>query len=261
VAADNGLRLIRKAVEVLDILARDRELSPAQIAELTGEPRSSVYRMLAGLQQLGMAEAGTRRGTFRLGLHLLELGEAVKSGFDERALAMPVMERLHQATGETVFLCIRRGYEAVCIERLDGRRVQSLALRVGGSLPLHAGAASRVLLAFAGREFWHEYLTERAEQIEQLTASTPMTAEELIPLLEETSRTGLAISDGDVTVGIAALGVPITDYRGTVRAALSISGVRPAILGGGTREIREHLIEAGAEISRSLGAGLAAAKA
>jgi len=259
--ADTGLRLIRKAVEVLDILAREGELSPAQIADLTGEPRSSVYRMLAGLQQLGMAESGSRRGTFRLGLHLLELGEAVKSGFDERALALPVMEQLHQATGETVFLCIRRGFEAVCIERLDGRRVQSLALRVGGALPLHAGAASRVLLASAGREFWHEYLTERAGEIEQFTPSTPLTAEALIPLLEETSRTGVAVSDGDVTVGIAALGVPITDYRGEVRAALSISGVRPAILGPGSREIRERLVAAGGEISRSLGAGLAAAKA
>jgi DNA-binding IclR family transcriptional regulator len=255
-AQDSGLRLVRKAVEALDILARDGELTPAQIAESTGEPRSSVYRLLAGLQQLGMVEAGVGRGTYRLGLHLLQLGEAVKAGFDERSLAVPIMRRLHQATGETVFLCIRRESEAVCIERLDGRRVQSLALRVGGALPLHAGAASRVLLAHAGREFWHSYIQSHAGNMEQFTASTPVTAEAIIPELENTLRTGVAVSDGDVTVGIAALGVPVIDYRGAVRAALSISGVRPAILGPGAKEVRDGIVAAGHELSRSLGADL-----
>ncbi|MER6401760.1 IclR family transcriptional regulator [Kitasatospora sp. NPDC001603] len=254
---ENGLQLVRKAVEALDLLARDRELTPAQIAELTGEPRSSVYRLLTGLQQLELVEKGARRGTYRLGLHLLQLGESVKKGFDERALALPVMEKLHDLTGETIFLCIRRGSEAVCIERLDGKWVQTLALQVGGSLPLHAGAAPRVLLANAGREFWHEYLRAGAGKLEAFTPATPTAAEDLIPELENTLHAGVAVSDGDVTVGIAALGVPVTDYRGDVRAALSISGVRPSILGARHKEIRENLIAAGREISRSLGADLA----
>ncbi|MFF9647380.1 IclR family transcriptional regulator [Kitasatospora aureofaciens] len=258
-AKEHGLQLVRKAVEALDLLARDRELTPAQIAELTGEPRSSVYRLLTSLQQLELVEKGARRGTYRLGLHLLRLGESVKSGFDERALALPVMEQLHEATGETVFLCVRRGPEAVCIERLDGKWVQSLALRVGGSLPLHAGAAPRVLLANAGRESWHEYIKAADGNLKAFTPSTPVTAEDLIPELENTLRTGVAVSDGDVTVGIAALGVAITDYRGEVRAALSISGVRPSILGPGQKAIRDSLITAGREISRSLGADLAGA--
>lgn len=254
---DGALRLVRKAVEVLDILARERELTPAQLAEITKEPRSSVYRLLGGLAQLEMVETGSRRGTYRLGFHLVRLGEAVVSGYDERALALPVMQRVHDATGETVFLCVRRELDAVCIERIDGRRVQSLALRIGGGLPLHAGAASRALLSYTDREFWNSYVSESRGTLERFTPSTPTTAAALFPLLEETRRTGVAISDGDVTMGIAALGVPITDYRGTVRAALSVSGVRPAILGAGAKALRELVVDAGREISRSLGAELA----
>ena len=67
--------------------------------------------------------------------------------FDERQAALPHMEHLHDMTGETVFLCVRRGLRAVCIERIEGSHVVSLALRLGGSLPLHAGAAPRALLA------------------------------------------------------------------------------------------------------------------
>ena len=73
----------------------------------------------------------------------MRLGAAVIERLDERQAALPVMERIHEATGETVFLLVRRGDDAVCIERLEGLRVQSLALRLGGSLPLHVGAGPR----------------------------------------------------------------------------------------------------------------------
>ncbi|MER6141824.1 IclR family transcriptional regulator C-terminal domain-containing protein [Streptomyces sparsogenes] len=62
-----------------------------------------------------------------------------------------------------------------------------------------------------------------------------------------------SVSDQDVALGVAALGVPIPDYRGQVRAALSISGVREAILGAETAGLRERLVEAGQEVSRALG--------
>lgn len=253
---ETGLQLVRKSVELLDQLSSQREATAAQLAELMGEPRSSVYRLLASLQQLDMVETGSRRGTFRLGFHLLRLGSAVVSRFDERQLALPVMERIHEQTGETVFLCIRRDLEAVCIERIEGRRVQSLALQLGGSLPLHAGAAPRVLLAFEPREFWNEYVGS-AGPLEKLTPSTPTTAARLFELLEEVRDSGISVSDEDVTIGIAALGVPITDYRGTVRAALSVSGLRHGIVGPGAQGVREVLVEGGREISRALGAELA----
>jgi DNA-binding IclR family transcriptional regulator len=256
-AQDGSLQLVRKAIEVLDLLARERELTPSQLADLTEEPRSSVYRLLGSLQQLDMVEPGSRRGSYRLGFHLLRLGNAVVARFDERTLALPVMQRIHDETGETVFLCVRRGMEAVCIERIDGSRVQSLALRIGGALPLHAGAASRVLLAFSQREFWNEYVSSAGGSLSRLTSSTPATAESLFPLLEETRRTGIAISDGDVTLGIAALGVPIFDYRGDLRAALSVSGVRPAIVGPTNKKLADLVVGAGREISRTLGAELA----
>ena len=243
---------MRKSVRVLDLLAERGEATAAELADDLGEPRSSVYRLLASLQALDMVEQGPRKGRYRLGIRLVRLGSAVIERFDERNSAVPVMERIHAETGETVFLCVRRDMDAVCIERLAGRRVQSLALKLGGSLPLHAGAGPRALLAFESRDMWAQYLAER-EPLEKMTPSTPVTADALLSVLEETRRTGLSISDQDVTIGIAALGVPILDYQGHVRAALSISGVREAILGEDTERIRRLLVEGGREISRALG--------
>lgn len=248
---DVGVQVVAKAVAVLDRLAEGGETSASDLADRIGEPRSSVYRLLATLQRLDLVEAGARRGTYRLGLKTLRLGAAVAERFDERTAALPVMERIHDETGETVFLCVRRGMEAVCIERLAGRRVQSLALRLGGSLPLHAGAGPLALLAFAPRELWHAYLS--SGPLESFTPSTPTSRAEVLERLEATMARGYAVSDQDVTPGIAALGAPVYDHRGAVCAALSISGVRPAILEGEEEPLAAMIVEGAREASRSLG--------
>src|SRR3954454_5832005 len=107
------------------------------------------------------------------------------------------MERIHEATGETVFLCVRRGLEAVCIDRIDGKRVQSLALRLRGAVPLHPRGAARGLLAFETETVIHRYVEEGS--LEALTPYTPTTPAQLDDVLRDVRRDGLSISDQDVT--------------------------------------------------------------
>src|SRR5947208_9173766 len=207
---ENPVRSLAKAVLLLEALADEREATPRRLSELLREPRTTVYRLLTGLQALDMVEAGSRSGTYRLGWRLLRLGSAVIERLDERQAALPVLERIHERTGETVFLLVRRGWDAVCIERLEGLRVQSLALRLGGSLPLHAGAGPRALLAWEPREEWEEFV--RAGKLVAFTDETPTTRAELFRELEQTLAQGYALSDEDVTPGIASLGATIFDY-------------------------------------------------
>src|SRR5881394_731866 len=225
---ENPVRSLAKAVLLLEALADEREATPRRLSELLHEPRTTVYRLLTGLQALDMVEAGSRPGTYRLGWRLLRLGSAVIARLDERQAALPVMERIHERTGETVFLCVRRGDDAVCIERLDGLRVQSLMLRLGGSLPLHVGAGPRALLAWGPRAEWEAYVAR--VPLEAITEKTPVTREALFAELERSVEQGYAVSDEDVTPGIASLGAPIFDYTGGVRAALSVGGMRQFVL-------------------------------
>ena len=244
------MAVLAKAMALLDCVAEEGEATPARLAELTGEPRSTVYRQLASLQDLGLIEPGRRRGTYLLGLKLFRLGRAIVSRFDERQAALPVMEQIHAETGETIYLCVRRGYDAVCIERIDGARVNVQALGLGGSLPLHAGAVSRALLAFEPPDSWNDYLEHR--QLEVLTPKTPATRDAVIKELRATRERGYAISDEDVTPGVAAIGAPIFDHTGAVRAALSAGGMRDAVLGPSSR-IVELVCDGAGAISRTLG--------
>jgi len=193
-----------------------------------------------------------RPGTYRLGLELFRLGSLVALRFDAREAAAPVMNDLHTALEETVYLVIRRGYEAVCIERVEGLRINAMALQLGGSLPLHLGAGPRVLLAYQPRKFWDGYFA--AVDLGPLTPRTPTTRAENVALLEKGRSQGYVISDEDVTVGIASIGAPIFDHTGEVHAAISVGGLRPAVLGddGGGYAV-QLVTEGAAEISRKMG--------
>ncbi|MBK5232848.1 MAG: IclR family transcriptional regulator [Thermoleophilia bacterium] len=157
---ENMVGTVVKAAAIIDAVAKRGSASATGIAEDLGEPRSSVYRILKSLKELGYVDPGSSCGSFRLGLKLVRLGGQSRARLNIRDVSLPVMERIHDDTGETVYLCLRAGNEAMCIERLDGHRVTSLALQVGGTLPLHVGAGPRALLAFSPRKFWHQYAAE-----------------------------------------------------------------------------------------------------
>ena len=143
-----GLELIAKVDAVIGVLESRGEASAAEIAKRTGEPLSSVYRLLQSLTGVGWVDRGWRRGTYRLGLLLLTIGGQLEDKLDVRECALPSLRRLVETTGTTSFLCVRRDTRAVCVERLEGQAVRSLAMQLGSSLPLFAGAAPRAILAF-----------------------------------------------------------------------------------------------------------------
>ena len=246
-----SVAVLGKGSAILDALAPVREATAAELAETVGEPRSSVHRLLVALAELDLVEAGSRRGTFRLGLRLLRLGSAVAAHLDVRTTALPVMERIHRETGDTVFLCLRRGREAVCVERIDGRRAAVMELKLGDALPLHVGAGPRVLLAFDEQQEWEDYFA--AEPRREYLGGAPLTHERFLAELTEARRLGAAVSDEDLTRGFAAVGAPVYDHGGRLCAALSISGIRDDVLGADADRVRATVTGGAREISRALG--------
>ena len=248
-----SVKVLAKAVAALNALAETDGLTPAELALRLDEPRSTVYRLLNSLEDLGFVQQGSR-GSYQLGIQLFRLGNAVARRFgDERAAARPGMERLHEQTGQTVFLTVRRGFDAVCLERLDGQLVGVMILPVGGSVPLHGGANARALLAFEPPGFWQRFLDHGP--LERFTDRTVTSPADVIEELEQIRRDGYAISDEDVIPHISSIGAPVFDHRRQIRASISLSGPRPAILGDDRERNIVMVLAAAAEASHGLGLG------
>lgn len=220
--------VLAKASSLMDALAAERVATSARLASLTGEHISSIYRMLGTLAEAGWIEQLGHRGSYRIGSKMISLAGNLLNQLDLRRAALPVLRDIHDATGQTVLLCIRSGTRAVCIERIDGNRVNSRRLALGSSLPLHIGAAPRALLAFETPSFWEEYALVLGESSDFSLGARSRT--EFYGKLKEIRNAGFALSDDEVTMGMAAVGAPIFDHRGHVMASLSVSGLRDVIL-------------------------------
>lgn len=246
-----GLELISKSAAVLAVLESAGPTSAAELAARLREPLSSVYRLMQSLTAIGWVERSAKRGPYRLGLAWMTVGGLIEDQLDIREACLPALRGVSSATGATAFLCVRRGSRAVCLERIEGHSVQSLAMQLGSSLPLHSGAAPRALLAFLSRAEQDDAL---ADLIAYPGDPQRPSADAIEADIAQVHAQGYAVSDGDVTPGVASLGAPVFNHRGEVEGSISISGLRDQVLqtDAGARNIA-LIKEAAAVSSAGLG--------
>ena len=244
------VRVLVKAMAVLELLAEAPDaLSLGDIATRLDLNKSTCHRILTTLAAGDFVERPSP-GAYRLGIGAFRIGSAMARRLSVRERALPAMRELYRNTGETVFLLVLRGDEAVSIERLDGRYASTHTLRVGGTLPLHLGAGPRLLLASLPDERVESYL---AGPLQHRTSPTQATADELRDEVRRIRRDEYSTSNDDVELGVKALSVAIRDHSGDVVAAVSISGLT-AHLPDSEQEHHLALLRSAAQnASRALG--------
>lgn len=249
--SQNQVLVIDKAVRLIDEFRMDVTLTLSELSERLNMSKSTVHRLLSSLEQVGFVDKEARPGSYRLGLKLFELGSLVQSRLELRQIALPYIASLVERTGETSFLIIRDGLHAVCIERIEGANVQSLFLRVGGTLPLHAGGGPRCLLAYLPVTVLDELMSDGP--LQAFTPYTIIDRDALATDVNHTCEQGYVLSYQDVTIGVAAIAAPIFDHRNNVVGALSLSGITPRWTESHVSAILKQLRTAANQISLKMG--------
>jgi IclR family acetate operon transcriptional repressor len=201
-------KVLVKAGAIIDALGEHGALGPAELAEVVGLPRSTVYRLVDGLAAAGLAAVATD-GRIGLAMGWLQLGQAAHRSLTEWNGAHVILEELAERTGQTAYLTVLRGTDCVCIDWARGRGIDALILRPDRTLPLHAGGAGRVALAHLPDEQIEEYLKQAP--FEAYTDFTLIGADDLRRDAEQTRTQGYALSAEDVTIGVGAVGVAVFD--------------------------------------------------
>jgi DNA-binding IclR family transcriptional regulator len=251
-AAGTGepVRVLVKAMAVLELLAEaPDEVSLGDIAARLELNKSTCHRILTTLAAGDFVERPSP-GTYRLGIGAFRVGSAMARRLSVRERALPAMRELYRHSGETVFLLVLRGDEAVCVERLDGRYASTHTLRIGGTLPLHLGAGPRLLLSALPDEQVEGYL---AGPLQRRTSPTQATADQLREEVRRIRADGYATSRDDVELGVKALSVPVRDHTGATVGALSLSGLTAHLPDSEQEHQLALLRTAGDEASRALG--------
>ena len=246
-----------RALRVLTVLAdHGGGLGLQELADLLGLPPSTVYRLTAVLMDEGFIVRTAQGKRFLLGPAVRRLVASTSSDHVRR-VAEPTMARLNRETRETVFLAEMVGNEAVCFAIIQGTRPLRMYVQLGSSLPLHAAASARVLLAHVPEPTAGALLDE--VEMTQWTPRTITDRRELLHHLAVVRERGYDICDDEMENHVWAVAAPVRDITGEVRAALAVVAPLPTVGNAERRAVLQSaVVAASAEVSAELGAAPAA---
>jgi DNA-binding IclR family transcriptional regulator len=141
----------------------------AELQDATRLPRATAHRLAAALEQHGMLRRD-EEGRFDLGPELVSLGRTAWSRYPLGTIALPVLERLRDSTGESVQLFVREGSQRRCVLSLPSPHALRWIVPEGVLFPLELGSAGRVLTGQVGPHGWIESIEEREPGVASVSA-------------------------------------------------------------------------------------------
>lgn len=248
----SGAQTVVRAVEVLKLLARDTNVGTrlVDLAEETGVTRPTLHRLLKTLIAQGMVVKDERSRRYKLGGLVFELGLAAAHRFNLRDLSVAPLEKLARATGDTAFVFVRSGDDAVCIYRVQGTYpIQTPALPQGSRQPLGVSAGGLALLA-------HLPSAEQEDVIERVAlrigAYGDLTAEDVRQHCGQARKVGYARIANRAVFGIGAIGLPVHSENGLLLAAVTVASTHGRMTDTRVQEILPLVRQAAREIGTLL---------
>ena len=225
-ANDQGVAAVDRALSILDAFTEhDQKLTLAELSKRTKLYKSTVLRLTKSLEKFGYLRR-SEEGAYRLGSKVLFLGSLYQRHFRTLDLVPLILRQMVDEVQEGASLYVRDGDHRVCLHRVDSKRAVRDSVHEGDRLPLNVGASGHVIRAFNGAT------NARYEQIR---------------------RDMYSASYGERDPETAAVACPVFGVGQQFVGALTVSGPKYRLEGGGVERILPVLFRHASELTRVLG--------
>jgi DNA-binding IclR family transcriptional regulator len=242
-----SVQVLNKTVGVLDCFSPEHpRLTLAQIREGTGLPATTVARLVSTLLANDLLQRNGNQ--YSVGLRVLGWSASATAGSELMEAVGPVLVHLRDLTGETAGIYIRRGTTRVALAVELSRQSVIYRAQIGQVMPIHAGAAGKVFMAFDDRALRATLAQEGPESGGAI--ANPALLEQELNLVR---ARGWAYTQSEREQGLNSISVPIRDALNSVVAALTIGGPAFRLAPDAADQIGPAMVEAGTALSRRLG--------
>lgn len=239
---------VSKALDLLDLFTRLRpQIGLSELARLAGVNKATCYRLMAELQAYGLVEQIGAGREYRLGPAVLRLAALREAQVPTREAAMPLLQRLANATGESVHASqLVAGELRMIAYAYSSAHAMKVMMEDADVLPFHATSSGLAVLA---------HLPPNARQAilkGSFVRHTPRTETDPAAIkarLETIRATGIAGLDGGYEVDVNSLAVPLFDALGQVSGALAVAVPAARMTDALSQKIRGELVPAGRELT------------
>jgi DNA-binding IclR family transcriptional regulator len=221
----SGAQSIERMARLMRALCANNDTG-SRLVDLTrqsGLQQPTARRMLKSLigERMVAQDEATRR--YFLGQAIYEFGLTASRRFRLRDYCQASLDRIAAQTGDTVFLMVRSGTDAVCVDRREGEfPIKAFALNIGDKRPLGIGAGALALLSGLPDAEVQRMAHANARLLPQYGGPD---VEALLALVRRTRTLGYALHDARAAPGIKMIGMALCDPREVPVAALSVSAI------------------------------------
>ncbi len=243
--------MLGKLNQVLSLFSRDRsELSVVEAAKLLRRPRSTVYRLLAQIEQEGFLDRDEDTGRYRLGIRLASLGELALHSTSLQRTAHGELRALSEESGETATLLILADGEGIAMLHVESNHRVAAKGVLGRHWPLHASAGGKTLLAWLP-EAEQKALIRRS--LKRYTASTITAVASLQRELQLIRQRGYATVRGEYMDDLWGVAAPVFNHREGLEAAITLGGPHSRVTQDRFRVLGQLVMDACEQVSRKAG--------
>jgi DNA-binding IclR family transcriptional regulator len=250
-AASSQSGTVKKALTILSLFDVDTpEWSFTDICKRTGMPKATAFRLLKTLEGLQYLAIDPRTGRYHLGTSMLKAAYLTLSHSALVRIANPHMQRLAVETTETINLAVPTDQGAMIVDTVLTPRPFKPHNPPGMLMPGLANVHARVFLAFRPESEWQPALALPMEHRTEYAITDP---DSLADELARVRREGVSYGLQEWNLGMCAVGTPVFDSSGGVRACLAV--VAPSERFGPTETVQYAAAaqKAAGEISKELG--------
>jgi len=222
-----------RMLSVFELVAQLQPIGVSALARELVADKSAVQRDIMTLADAGWIRlVPGLRGQWELTLHALSLARPPHSSHSLRHRLRPMLERLHESTGETVYLTLPYQKHFIVVDALESQHMLRVVPSIGMSVPLEGSATARAYLAFLP-----------LAAAEALLGAPPSAA--MLEDFAQTRERGYAVNDGDILPGSVAIAAPVLPAPHQPVGALVLVGPHERIPPARQHEIGMALREAG----------------
>ncbi len=246
-----GAQSIHRAAAVLRVLASGLSsgLSLQEVTRVTGFSRPTVHRILHALVEEGLVEQHLRSRRYAIGEQVPMLALARQRQSPLLDAASPIVAQAARELGDTLFLTVRTGDEALCLARRMGPYpIQVLVIEVGARRPLGVSSAGLAILARLPPEKASNIILRNASRFDSFRTDAAAVKAEL----DKTRERGYALRDPGLIPGTKALSAAIAETAASPTAALTIAGIPQRMLARREAQLARDLTRFAAEVETRL---------
>lgn len=243
---------VSRALFLIDTFAEHGPMNLLELTELTGLPKSSVYRNLLTLQKHDYVIKTDTTQKFYLGPKLLKITKRLLDNNDLIEKATHDMNLLAKKYNDTVNLGILfNNDEIIYVKIIEGTYSLKMSDALGATLFLHATAIGKSIGAFLPEATVEKIIDKWG--LPKLTKNTIIDKQVLFEELAKIRKQGYSVDDEESVIGARCVAAPIFNLQNEVIAAISLSGAIHRFPENKIKQIAENVKETALNISQKLG--------